>query len=98
MNCCIIEAADGPGVLRKAAEEKPHLIFLDLVMPGMSGFEVLDTLKSDPALKHIPVIIVTSKILEDEERKRLAAKTLTIISKDAPRREAIAQIKTSLKK
>lgn len=56
-----LEAYGGESGLAKAKEGMPTLILLDLVMPGMDGWEVLRMLKADPALKDIPVIIFTAK-------------------------------------
>jgi len=83
----VVEAADGESGLRLARELLPHLITLDILMPGMDGWAVLAGLKADPALAGIPVILQT--ILEDRnlgfalgaseyltkpiDRKRLAA-------------------------
>ena len=53
-------ATSGEAALRLAAEAAPDLILLDVDMPGMTGFEVCEGLKADPALAHIPVIFVTS--------------------------------------
>ncbi len=50
---------------------KPDVIFLDLILPDMTGFEILDRLKSDAETRDIPVIINTSKILDETERERL---------------------------
>jgi CheY-like chemotaxis protein len=92
----VIEAADGPEGLRRVREEGPQVIFLDLIMPEMDGFEVLHELKADPATRGIPVIIYTGKELE-EERRRLAEGALTILSKaTTSREEAIAQIREAL--
>ncbi|MHC4943912.1 MAG: response regulator, partial [Planctomycetota bacterium] len=55
----VISAADGPQGLAKASEESPDLITLDITMPGMSGIEVLTTLRRDPKLCDIPVIVIT---------------------------------------
>ena len=52
---------------------KPDVIFLDLILPDMTGFEILDRLKSDVETRNIPVIINTSRILDDDERRRLIA-------------------------
>jgi len=54
-------ALGGEEGLRMAREEKPDLILLDLMMPGMDGWEVYHQLKNDEALKDIPVIVVTAK-------------------------------------
>jgi signal transduction histidine kinase/CheY-like chemotaxis protein len=95
----VIEAASGQEGLRRAHEEGPQVIFLDLVMPEMSGFEVLDQLKSDPATRDIPVIIYTGRHLEEEERSRLMAGALTILSKGTTtRKEVMVQIRQALAK
>ncbi len=93
----VAEAADGLEGLRKAREEKPHVIFLDLVMPEMSGFEVLERLKADAATRDIPVIINSSTTLDEAERRRLNAGAAAILSKAPPSREqALASIREAL--
>ena len=93
----VIEASGGGEGLRLAAAEQPDVIFLDLVMPDMSGQEVLHRLKGDPALRHIPVIIMTSLDLAEEERALLSSEALAILSKKAPTREAaLAEIVDAL--
>ncbi len=93
----IIEAASGPEGLRLAAQKAPGLIFLDLVMPEMSGFEVLEKLKSDPATRSIPVVAYSSKRLYDADRERLMQQTVAVVSKDTTSREMIlARIKDTL--
>ncbi|NPA31277.1 MAG: pyridoxal-phosphate dependent enzyme [Chloroflexi bacterium] len=67
----ILEAADGYQALEMAQQDPPDLIILDLMMPGLDGFAVLDSLKSHPATAHIPVIVVTAKSLTTEEQQRL---------------------------
>lgn len=84
----VIEACDGPTGLALAREARPDVIFLDLLMPGMSGFEVLHRLKADEATRDIPVIISTSKVLDEDERRALSADALAILSKDAPSLDA----------
>jgi DNA-binding response OmpR family regulator len=60
---------DGREGLRLASEESPDFIYLDLRMPGLDGFEVLERLRADAATKHIPVIIL-SNFGEPELRER----------------------------
>lgn len=57
----VTTAADGEEAMRKAADEQPHLIILDVMLPGLNGYEVCARLKRDEALKHIPVIMFTAK-------------------------------------
>jgi signal transduction histidine kinase/CheY-like chemotaxis protein len=83
----IIEAADGQEGIRLAKSENPSCIVLDLVMPEMGGIEVLEQLKSDQATRAIPVIINTSKQLEEEEKRYLADHTIAILSKESPSQE-----------
>jgi CheY-like chemotaxis protein len=56
----VIEAASGPEALRSIQETRPDIITCDISMPGMDGFQVLETLKSQPATAEIPVIMLTA--------------------------------------
>src|ERR1700677_1367070 len=56
----VLTASDGVTALAIAAEERPDLVLLDVMMPGMDGFEVCRRLKEDPATRHIPVVLVTA--------------------------------------
>src|SRR4051812_29819525 len=60
-DCEILEASNGMEGLSVAAKEQPHLILLDVTMPVMDGVEMLTRLKADPALKAIPVIMLTAE-------------------------------------
>ena len=57
----LITASNGEEAVRKAAAEKPDLILLDVVMPRMSGFEACRLIRDNPELKHIPIIMVTTR-------------------------------------
>jgi CheY-like chemotaxis protein len=95
----IIEATDAREGIRLAQVEKPSCIILDLVMPGMGGIDVLDQLKSNPATRDIPVIINTSKLLEEEEQRYLTDHTVAILSKESPSQEvAITKLREALVK
>lgn len=94
----VIEAVDGREGLRRAREDRPQAIFLDLVMPDMTGFEVLDHLKSDAATRDIPVIINTTKVLDAEERRRLAAGTAILPKAGASRDEILDRVREALAK
>jgi CheY-like chemotaxis protein len=79
----IVEAASGAEGLVKARDEQPDVIFLDLIMEDMTGFEFLDRLRSDDQTESVPVIINTSAKLNEEERRRLAPGSAAILSKAA---------------
>ena len=60
-DCEVIEAENGKEGMETASKEKPDLIILDITMPVMTGPEMLEELKKDPALKEIPVIMLTAE-------------------------------------
>jgi CheY-like chemotaxis protein len=93
----IIEATNGPEGLRKAREDRPQVIILDVMMPQMSGFEVLEQLESDPVTRDIPVIIITSKVLKDRERRHLDGKAVAVLTKETASREvALASVRQAM--
>ncbi len=61
------QATDGETSLKKAAEMKPDLILMDVVMPGMNGFQATRQLDKDPDTANIPVIIITWKDQETDK-------------------------------
>ena len=70
-DCEVLEASGGSEGLRMIKEFNPDLVVLDLTMEGLAGFDVLATLRENEATNHLPVIIHTSKSLEDEDYSRL---------------------------
>ncbi|NMG06023.1 ATP-binding protein [Brasilonema sp. UFV-L1] len=95
----IIEAADGREGIRLAQVENPCCIVLDLTMPEISGIEVLEQLKSNPATSAIPVIVNTSQQLEPQEKNFFTQHTVAILSKEVVSQEvAIAQLHQALTK
>lgn len=56
----LLFAKEGPRALEMAERERPDLILLDVMMPGMTGYEVCEQLKANPLLNTIPVIFVTA--------------------------------------
>jgi CheY-like chemotaxis protein len=71
----------GEDGLAVAREETPDLILLDVMMPGMTGFDVLRELKADAALKDIPVILITGNSSEEEENAGYALGAVAYIKK-----------------
>ena len=57
----LVEASDGNEALAKSQSEMPELLLLDVMMPGLSGFEVCERLKNDPKTKKIVIIMLTAK-------------------------------------
>jgi CheY-like chemotaxis protein len=85
----ISEAATGLEGVRRAREEQPQIIFLDLSMPDIDGYEVLDQLKSNSTTNGIPVVISTSKVLTPDERAELATQAAAVLTKDTLSRETV---------
>jgi CheY-like chemotaxis protein len=88
----VTEAFDGAQGIRQACEETPQGIILDLNMPGMSGFEVLDRLKAETSTKDIPVVVCTSRVLTETERLQLSQKTSAVLNKQGLDHAALAQV------
>ncbi len=68
----VLTATDGATALEIAAAERPDIILLDVMMPGMDGFETCRRLKADPVTKHIPVVLVTALDGREDKMKGLA--------------------------
>jgi threonine synthase len=77
----ICEARDGADGLEMVRRERPDVILLDLMMPGMDGFAVLDALKGDKEVSEVPVIVITAKELTAAERERLSGQTDKLMQK-----------------
>ena len=77
----IIEVADGDECLASVRANPPRILFLDLAMPGLSGDEVARQLRSDPRTIDLPIVVLTSRILDPTERAALESLHLTILSK-----------------
>jgi CheY-like chemotaxis protein/anti-sigma regulatory factor (Ser/Thr protein kinase) len=75
----VVEAADGQQALQALAVRRPDLILLDLVMPVLDGFAFMEQLRSSPEHAAIPVVVVTSKDLTDEERARLTSAAAQVV-------------------
>lgn len=73
--------SNGFEAAERARFENPALILLDLSMPGRSGFDVLDELKSDESTAHIPVVVHTSRVLSEADYGRLAGRQIAVLPK-----------------
>ena len=73
--------ADGASALRAAHADRPDLVIMDLKMPDMDGFSVLDTLKRDDHLRTIPVVILTGNVAPHVRRRALEMGSAEFVSK-----------------
>jgi threonine synthase len=78
-----LEAQDGKSGLEIIRKEQPDLVLLDLMMPNIDGFGVLEAMKADENLKQIPVIIVTAKELTASDKSRLSGQVEALLQKGA---------------
>jgi CheY-like chemotaxis protein len=77
----VMHAYGGAEAIEVARQELPDLIVLDLMMPEISGFDVVDALRQQPDTAGIPVIVVTAKEITPDDRSRLNGYVLTIMEK-----------------
>ncbi|HEX6837662.1 MAG TPA: ATP-binding protein, partial [Polyangia bacterium] len=94
----LLEASGGVEGLAMARTERPGVIFLDLLMPDLSGFEVLEQLRADPATRDIAVIVFSSKDLDDDERRRLGELSMAVMPKGQRPEATLTDIKVALER
>jgi threonine synthase len=77
----ISEISESTKALEFIREQNPDLVVMDLMMPELDGFGLLELLKKDPALADIPVVVVTAKMLVPEEKRRLSGMIQKLLQK-----------------
>jgi len=94
----VSEAIDGESGIKKVKEEKPNMILLDLILPGIDGFEVLSQIKEDPVLAQIPVVILSNLGQREDIEKglKLGAQDYMVKAHFTPG-EIIEKVKSVLK-
>jgi putative two-component system response regulator len=86
-------ALDGEGALEYLEDEVPDCILLDVMMPGMDGFEVCKRIKADDRVKHVPVVFITAMTEESEIQKGLSLGASGYIKKPIDPEEVLAKVK-----
>ena len=97
MNYSVITATSGQQALEKVAAERPDLILMGVIMPGMSGFDVLARLKESNDTRHIPVIIISGLTEDEDEEKGFLLGAVDYVKKPFKKAVVLARIKTHLK-
>ena len=87
----VAEAASGCEAIEALEHAKPALVLLDLMMPGMDGFEVLERLHGDETWRDVPVIIVTAKDLTREDIDRLNGRVIKVLQKGTYQRRDLVR-------
>jgi len=92
----VIEAADGEEGVAAAAAQRPDLILMDIQLPLLDGYEATRRIKADPALRAIPIIVITSYALSGDDEKARAAGCDAYFSKPFSPRQLLAKVREYL--
>ncbi len=82
-------AEDGPACLELIERQLPDVLVLDLMMPGLDGFAVLEKVRLNPETWDLPVIVVTARELTDADRKRLSGNVSSVLQKSVATQETL---------
>jgi len=97
VDCDIEIACDGPETLEKVASFRPHLILLDVMMPGLSGFEVCQQLKEDAKTREIMILMVTALNELGDIERAIEAGTDDFLSKPVNKIELLKRVENMLR-
>jgi two-component system cell cycle response regulator DivK len=92
----VIEATTGEDGVAAARTGAPHLILMDIQLPGIDGYEATRRIKADESLRRIPLIVVTSYALSGDDAKALAAGADAYVAKPFSPRAMLAKIREHL--
>jgi two-component system cell cycle response regulator DivK len=92
----LTEVENAEEALAVVAKRRPDLILMDVELPVMDGYEATRRIKADPALKSIPIIVVTSYALSGDETKARAAGCDAYVAKPYSPRQLLAKVKEFL--
>ncbi|WP_304525863.1 response regulator transcription factor [Halomonas sp. I5-271120] len=92
----VVTAEDGESALTRVAEAPPDLVLLDISLPGISGFDVLEQLRANPTLTRLPIIMLTAHGREVEREKGLALGADDYITKPFSTQALVDKVKTLL--
>jgi two-component system, chemotaxis family, chemotaxis protein CheY len=93
----VVEADDGVDALRKLGGGKLDIILTDINMPIMDGLKLVKRVRSDEALKNIPIIIITTEGADEDRQRALALGANSYITKPIQAPQVIAKVKELLK-
>ncbi|MEF3274084.1 MAG: response regulator transcription factor [Chloroflexus sp.] len=94
----VISAGDGPTALRLARQERPALMVLDLMLPGMDGLDVTRALRQDPLTARLPIIMLTARVEETDRLIGLELGADDYITKPFSPRELVARVRAVLRR
>ena len=88
----VLEADNAEDGLKLVREQSPQLVLMDVVLPGMSGFQATRAMARDAAIKHIPVVIVSTKAMETDKAWGLRQGAADYIVKPPREEDLLARI------
>jgi len=94
--CTVIEAADGQSGIERARRQALDLVLMDISLPGLDGYEALDAIRKEEALRHVPVIAVTAHAMKGSREEILARGFDGYISKPIDRETFERTVKEAL--
>jgi CheY-like chemotaxis protein len=95
--CRVLRASNGVEALAVMAHTRPDLVLLDLMMPEMDGFAVLEAMREDESARNIPVIVLTAQLLRQEDMARLQQGVAAVLGKELfTPAEVLAQVEAAL--
>ena len=94
----VVDARDGPAAIELAQGRAPALIILDLMLPGMSGFEVCRLLKNDPRTSRIPIIMLSAKAQENDRVVGLELGADDYVTKPFSTRELVLRVRSVIRR
>jgi two-component system alkaline phosphatase synthesis response regulator PhoP len=95
-NYRVVEAQDGDEAWALIKKDKPSLVLLDIQMPGRSGLEILASIKADPSLSGVRVIMMTARALESDRIAGMAAGADFYLTKPFSPLELLARVQDAL--
>lgn len=93
----VCTAENGPEALERVARERPSLVLLDVVMPGMDGYEVCRSIRAQPETRLLPVVMVTALDPDEERVKGIEAGADDFLSKPIQTAEVVARVRSLLR-
>jgi len=92
----LVKATDGEAAVAKAVAEHPELVLLDVMMPGMDGYEACRRMRAEPSLKSLRIILVSAKAMPSERLKGFEAGADDYVTKPFDHDELCAKIRVYL--